>query len=166
MRLSLVVAAAENGTIGSANRLPWHLPDDLKHFKALTLGKPILMGRKTYVSIGKPLPGRTNIVMSRQRGLELPGCRVVGSLSEAIEIAGDAPELCVIGGAELYAQALSSARVIHLTRVHANVPGDAFFPPLDPGEWRERAVARHDADERHAHAFSFVELERVSSPPA
>jgi len=166
MRISLVVAAAENGTIGSDNRLPWHLPGDLKRFKALTLGHPILMGRKTFASIGKPLPGRTNIVMSRQRGLELPGCHVVGSLSDAIEIAGDAPELCVIGGAELYAQALSSAHVIHLTRVHATVPGDVKFPPLEPGEWRERVLARHDSDERHAYAFSFVELQRVSQSPA
>lgn len=162
MRLSLVVAAAENGTIGADNGLPWRLPDDLKRFKALTLGKPILMGRKTFDSIGKPLPGRLNIVMSRQRGLELPECRVVGSLSDAMAVAGDVPELCVIGGAELYAQALSSVDVIHLTRVHASVPGDAFFPSLAPGEWRERLLARHEADERHAYAFSFIELERVS----
>jgi dihydrofolate reductase len=166
MRVSLVVAAAENGTIGTANRLPWHLPDDLKHFKALTLGKPILMGRKTFASIGKPLPGRVNIVMSRQRDLELPGCHVVDSMRAARQVAGDARELCVIGGGELYAQALSSTHVIHLTRVHATIAGDAFFPTLDPSEWQERVIGTHEADERHAYAFSFIELERVSPPLA
>lgn len=160
MRISLVVAAAENGVIGAGNLLPWHLPDDLKHFKALTLGKPILLGRKTYESIGKPLPGRTNIVVSRQRTLELPGCVVVGSIEEGVRAAGDAPELCVIGGAELFRQALSSAHVIHLTRVHATIQGDAFFPNVDPLEWHERIVATHAADERHAFPFSFIELER------
>jgi dihydrofolate reductase len=162
MRISLVVAAAENGVIGADNQLPWHLPDDLKRFKALTIGKPILMGRKTHESIGRPLPGRTNIVISRQQGLTLPGCVVVNSLAQAQAAAGEAVELAIIGGAELYAQALSSAHVIHLTRVHAQLSGDARFPDLSKHEWRERVIATHPPDERHAYAFTFLELERIA----
>ena len=161
MRVSFVVAAAENGVIGSDNQLPWRLPDDLKRFKALTLGKPVLMGRKTFESIGKPLPGRTNIVLTRARDLALPGCVVVNSLPQALEAAGAAAELAVIGGADVYAQALSSADVIHLTRVHATIEGDAVFPALDPHQWAERLIEHHPADERHAFAFSFVDLERT-----
>jgi dihydrofolate reductase len=161
MRVSLVVAAAENGVIGHGNQLPWRLPDDLKRFKALTLGKPVLMGRKTFESIGKPLPGRTNIVISRRSGLMLPGCVVVNSLRQALAAAAGAEELAVIGGADVYAQALSSADVIHLTRVHANIPGDAVFPTLDATQWTERLIERHPADDRHAFAFSFIELERI-----
>lgn len=161
MRISLIVAAAENGIIGDGNRLPWHLPDDLRRFKTLTLGKPILMGRKTHESIGRPLPGRMNIVMTRQSGLEIPGCVVVGSLAAAKAAAGGADELAVIGGAEIYAQALSSASIVHMTRVHASVPGDARFPPLATEEWRERILSTHAADERHAYGFTFVELERI-----
>ncbi|HEY8539872.1 MAG TPA: dihydrofolate reductase [Steroidobacteraceae bacterium] len=162
MRISIVVAAAENGVIGVGNALPWHLPDDLQRFKALTMGKPILMGRKTHESIGRPLPGRTNIVMSRRPGLALPGCIVVSSLQEAKNAAGAAEELVIIGGAELYAQALSFVDVIHLTRVHAHIAGDAYFPPLSASAWRERVIATHPADERHAYGFTFLELERTA----
>lgn len=162
MRLSFVVAAAANGVIGANNKLPWHLPDDLKYFKALTLGKPILMGRKTYESIGRPLPGRTNIVMTRQKDLTIPGCVVVNTVEEAKVAAGDAAELAVIGGAELFVQTLSSADVIHMTRVHADVPGDVKFPALSAHEWRERLIATHAADERHAYAFSFIDFERIA----
>jgi dihydrofolate reductase len=165
MRLSLVVAAAENGVIGAGNKLPWHLPEDLKRFKALTLGKPILMGRKTHESIGRPLPGRLNIVITRQRGLTLPGCTVVNTLAEARAAAVAAEELAVIGGAEVYVQALSSADVIHLTRVHAQVAGDAHFPVLPAGEWHERVIATHPADARHAYPFSFIELQRIAAAP-
>jgi dihydrofolate reductase len=163
MRLSFVVAAAENGVIGNGNQLPWRLPDDLKRFKAITMGKPILMGRKTYESIGKPLPGRTNIVLSRRPDLILPGCIVVDSISAAVAAAGDAAELAVIGGAEVYAQALPSADLIHLTRVHAAIEGDAIFPKLSSREWSERLIEQHPADERHAYEFSFIELERIRS---
>jgi dihydrofolate reductase len=163
MRLSFVVAAAENGVIGDGNQLLWRLPDDLKRFKAITMGKPILMGRKTYESIGKPLPGRTNIVLSRRRDLILPGCVVVDSIPAAIAAAGDVAELAVIGGAEVYAQALPSADLIHLTRVHASIEGDAIFPKLSSREWTERFIERHPADERHAYEFTFIELERIRS---
>jgi dihydrofolate reductase len=163
MRLSLVVAAAENDVIGAGNQMPWRLPDDLKRFKSLTMGKPILMGRKTYESIGKPLPGRTNIVLSRRSDLVLPGCLIVSSLGAAIAAAGDAEELAVIGGAEVYAQALPSADLIHLTRVHVTIEGDAIFPKLSSREWTERFIERHAVDERHVHEFSFLELERIRS---
>lgn len=162
MRISLIVAAAENGVIGAGNKLPWHLPDDLKRFKALTMDKPILMGRRTFESIGKPLPGRNNIVMTRQPGLKLPGCTTVSTFAEARRAAGDAAELAVIGGGEVYVQTLPFADVVHLTRVHARIEGDAFFPPLPRAEWRERVIASHPADDRHAYAFSFLEIERVT----
>jgi dihydrofolate reductase len=161
MRVAIVVAAAENGVIGAGNQMPWRLPDDLKRFKALTLGKPVVMGRKTYESIGKPLPGRANIVISRRSDLQLQGCTVVNSVPAAMAAAGDAQEIAIIGGAEIYAQALSSTDVVHLTRVHTTLAGDAWFPALDPAEWRERLIERHPADERHAFAFSFIEAQRI-----
>lgn len=160
MLICLVVAAAQNDVIGDRNALPWRLPDDLKRFKAITVGKPVLMGRKTYESIGRPLPDRPNIVISRQPDLAIPGCAVVGSLDEAIEAAGDAPELMVIGGAELYRQVLPRADVIFLTRVHADVPGDTRFPPIVWDDWNEVHSEYHPADERHAHAFTFLKLAR------
>jgi dihydrofolate reductase len=161
--ISIIVAAAQNGAIGSNNRLPWHLPDDLKRFKALSLGKPIVMGRRTFDSIGRPLPGRTNIVVSRQAGLALEGVLVVQSLDAALAAAGSVPEIVVIGGAEIFRQVLPSTDTIHLTRVHALVVGDVFFPELDPAQWREAAVEHHAADERHQYAFSFVTLQRIGS---
>ena len=160
--LSIIVAVADNGVIGSGNRLPWRLPDDLKRFKALSLGKPVVMGRKTFDSIGRPLPGRTNIVISRQPGLEIPGCRVVASIEEALEAAQPAPEVVIVGGADIYRQVLPQVTTIHLTRVHADVAGDVLFPELQPHEWREVAKEYHPADERHAHAFTFSTLERVA----
>jgi dihydrofolate reductase len=160
----IVVAAAQNDVIGDRNALPWRLPDDLKRFKALTIGKPVLMGRKTYESIGKPLPDRPNLVMSRQSGLTIPGCTVVTSLDQALDAAHDitmgASELMVIGGAELYAQVLARTDVIYLTRVHAEVPGDTRFPSIVWDDWNEEQSEYHPADERHAHAFSFLKLTR------
>ncbi len=161
MSLSIVVAVAANGVIGNGNALPWHLPDDLRRFKELTLGKPIVMGRKTHDSIGRALPGRTNIVVSRQDGLSVPGCLLAGSIGQALAAAGDAPEVVLIGGAELYRAALPLVDTIHLTRVHAAVPGDTFFPALDPAQWRETTVGTHPADERHAYAFSYLTLARI-----
>ncbi|HET9447201.1 MAG TPA: dihydrofolate reductase [Steroidobacteraceae bacterium] len=161
--ISIIVAAAENGAIGSDNRLPWHLPDDLRRFKALSLGKPIVMGRRTFDSIGRPLPGRTNIVISRQAGLAIEGAVVAPSLEAALRAAGNAPEIVVIGGAQIFQQVLPRTDLIHLTRVHAHVPGDVFFAKLDPAMWREAAVEHHAADERHQYAFSFVTLQRIGS---
>ena len=159
--ISIIVAVAENGTIGSDNRLPWHLPDDLKHFKALSLGKPVVMGRRTFDSIGRPLPGRTNIVVSRRSELAIEGVLVVHSLDAALKAAASAPETVVIGGAEIFRQVLPRTNTIHLTRVHARVAGDVFFPQLDPAQWREAAVEHHAADERHEYAFSFVTLQKI-----
>ena len=161
--ISIIVAVAQNGVIGTGNRLPWHLPDDLKRFKALSMAKPIVMGRRTFDSIGKPLPGRTNIVVSRQPGLAIEGTIVTPSLDAALVAAGAVPEVVVIGGAEIFRQVLPRTEVIHLTRVHARVAGDVVFPELDPGKWRETAVEHHAADERHQYAFTFVTLERVAS---
>jgi len=159
--LTLIVAVADNGVIGRQNELPWRLPEDLKRFKALTMGKHIVMGRKTFDSIGKPLPGRTNIVITRQADLSVPGCVVVDSLSAALTAAGKVDEVMVIGGGEIYRQALPQADRVHLTAVHAAIDGDARFPVLDAQQWREVTREDYPADERHAHAYSFVTLERV-----
>ena len=163
--ISLIVAAAENGVIGRQGQMPWHLPADLKHFKALTLGHPVVMGRRTFESIGRPLPGRANIVLTAHPTWPAPaGVLVAHSLPEALALAATQPggdEICIIGGGEIYRQALPGADVVHLTEVHTTVPdGDAFFPPLPPREWREETRQRHPADERHAVAYSFVTLRR------
>ncbi len=158
--VSIIVATDERGAIGRDGGLPWRLPDDLKRFKVLTMGKPVVMGRKTWDSIGRPLPGRHNIVISRQVGFEVPGVTVVPSIDDALIVAGDVPEICIIGGAEIYRLALPRADVIHLTRVHAVVDADTYFPALGAGEWDELQVESHSADERHAYAYSCIELRR------
>jgi len=160
MLLSIVVAAAANDVIGDRNALPWRLPDDLKRFKAITMGKPVLMGRKTFESIGKPLVGRTNIVVTRDTHLRLDGCVTVGSIDDALLAAGTAPELMVIGGAELYRQILPRIDLIYLTRVHAQIEGDTRFPEVVWEDWIELESEYHAADERHAHAFTFLKLAR------
>ncbi len=159
-RVALVVAVDEAGTIGRDGALPWRLPSDLRHFKQITMGKPVVMGRKTFESIGRPLPGRENIVLSRDPDYRAEGCRAVGSLQEALAAAGEAEELMVIGGAELYAQALPLAERIYLTRVHARFAGDTFMPRLDPEEWLETRREEHPADARNPYAHTFVVLER------
>jgi dihydrofolate reductase len=160
--ISLVVAVADNGVIGVNNQLPWRLPNDLQRFKALTMGKAIIMGRKTFESIGKPLPGRRNIVVSRSPDLVIDGYDVVNSIQSAIDVTDHGEELMVIGGADIYQQALPMAQRIYLTRVHANIPGDANFPRLG-AEWREVSCEDCVADERHAYPYSFVILERVAT---
>ena len=161
MRLSIVVAASQNNVIGKGNQLPWRLPDDLKRFKALTMGKPIIMGGKTFDSIGKPLPGRLNIVVTRQPTLRIEGVVVVHSADAALAAAGAVEEAVLVGGADLYQQLLPRTDVVHLTRVHTMVDGDAFLPELSPDKWRETAREEHAADERHAFAFTYLTLERV-----
>ena len=163
MLVSILVATDERGAIGRDGALPWHLPNDLKRFKALTMGKPVVMGRRTWASIGRPLPGRQNIVVTRQDGFVAPGATVVGSLDAAIAAAGDVPEVCIIGGGELYRLALPRADLIHLTRVHATVAADTFFPALEAGQWREVSREDHAADGNHAYPYSFVELRRSAS---
>jgi dihydrofolate reductase len=162
--LELVVAVAENDVIGRGNRLPWHLPADLRHFKSLTLGKPILMGRRTYESIGKALPGRVNIVLSRSPDFAPRDCVVVKTLDAARIAAGTQPALMVIGGAEIYRQCLPAAGRIHLTLVHTRIEdGDTLFAGWRGDEWKESSRERHEADDKNAHAHSFVTLERIVS---
>ena len=162
MLVSLAVAMSENRVIGRDNNLPWHLPADLGHFKALTLGKPIIMGRKTYESIGRPLPGRQNIVLTRDSTFQAPGCDLCASLEEALQLAGDAPEVVIIGGGALYEAVLEMAHRIYLTEVHADIQGDTWFPELDPSDWTEVSRNRHAADERNSLDYSFVILERAN----
>ena len=158
--LELVVAVAENDVIGRANQLPWHLPADLKHFKALTLGGHVLMGRRTYESIGKALPGRTNLVLSRSAGFRPGDCTVVTTLGEARIACGTPATLMVIGGADIFQLCLPLARRIHLTLVHARIEGDTFFGGWRGAEWSEASREWHTADDKNAYALSFVTLER------
>jgi dihydrofolate reductase len=158
--ITVVVAADRRGVIGRAGGLPWHLPNDLKRFKRITMGKPIVMGRRTWDSIGKPLPGRHNIVISRQRGLAAAGATFVHSLDDALRAAGPVPEVCVIGGADIFRAALPDARTVELTVVEAEVDGDTFLPPLDPADWVEVMREPHAVDERHAYPYTFVTLHR------
>ncbi|MGC3961761.1 MAG: dihydrofolate reductase [Rhodocyclaceae bacterium] len=158
-RIALIAAVADNGVIGRDNTLPWRLSDDLKRFKALTLGHPIIMGRKTWDSLGRPLPGRHNIVITRQAGLRLEGATVVHSLDEAMLAAGDVPQVFVIGGAQLYAAALPHANTLHITEVHATVEGDAHFPPITG--FAETHRESHAANDRNEHAFDFVDYARA-----
>jgi dihydrofolate reductase len=136
MRITLVVAVSDNGVIGRNGGLPWRLPEDLRRFRELTLGKPVLMGRRTYESIGRPLPGRRNVVISGRPGLEIDGCEVAASPEEALALIDEAGEAMVIGGEAIYRHFLPQAQRIHRTRVHATVEGDAFFPELDGKDWR------------------------------
>lgn len=167
--LAIIVAVAENGVIGRGNALPWHLPEDLRHFKRVTMGKPIVMGRRTYESIGKPLPGRTNIVITRNPAFQAPGVEVVSSFQQALRLAEriaaqeGVQEVVVIGGAEVYAAALPLAERLYLTEVHASVEGDAVLPPIDWAQWRETSRERHAAQTPEHHAFSIVCYQRAAT---
>jgi dihydrofolate reductase len=162
IRIVFVVAMARNGIIGRDGQMPWHLPDDLKRFKALTLGKPVLMGRKTYDSIGKPLVERRNIVLTRNLCWEAPQVIVVHTLEEALRQARPARELMVIGGADIFSMCVPLCSRIELTLIDADIEGDTRFVALEPSEWREAARESHPADQRHAYAFDFRTLERIS----
>jgi dihydrofolate reductase len=157
--IALIAAMASNHVIGRDNALPWRLPADLKRFKALTMGKPILMGRRTFESIGKALPGRENFVVTRDRAYEAVGCRVFTDLDAAIA-AADERELMVIGGAQIYAQTLALAQRLYLTLVQAEVRGDVMFPEIDRAQWRVVSDETHRADERHEFEFRFVDYLR------
>ena len=165
--LALIAAVAANGVIGRGNALPWHLPGDLAYFKRATMGKPIIMGRLTYDSIGRPLPGRTNIVISRSADFAPPGVRAVASLDEALALAADvalidgSSEAVVIGGAQIYAAALPRVQRLYLTEVHAEVEGDVYFPDIDWTHWRELSRERHSAEPPNPFDYSFVVYERV-----
>jgi len=159
--ISLIVAMARNGVIGRDNRLPWRLPADLAHFKAVTMGKPMVMGRKTWESLPGLLPGRRHIVVTRDPDYRADDCTLVHSLEQAIAAAGDVPEVMIVGGGTIYKEMLPRADRLYLTLVDVAVEGDARFPRIDFSEWRECARESHPADERNAHAYTFVELERV-----
>ena len=158
--ISLIVAASENNVIGVQGELPWRLSDDLRRFKAVTMGKPIVMGRKTFESIGKPLPGRQNIVITRQAEFVADGCDVVTSIEDAVATAGDADEIMIIGGSEIYALFLPAADRLYLTRVHAEIDGDAFLPAIGEGDWQLVDSERYPADERNEFDYSFMTYER------
>ena len=164
MKVGLIVAIAENGIIGRENGLPWRLSSDLQYFKKTTLGKPIVMGRKTYESIGRPLPGRTNIIVSRNQDYRQNGCTVAHSLKQAIACAGETEAVMIIGGAQLYEEALSlePPLVTHLyvTEVHHFIEGDVSFPSINKAQWRELRRERHSADDKNEYDYSFVVYEK------
>ena len=158
--MTLIVAVADNGVIGRDNTLPWHLPEDLKRFKRLTMGKPIVMGRKTFESIGKPLPGRQNIVLTRDANYHRDGVTVVHDVDAALRAAGEAAEIMIIGGADLFRLFLPCAGRVHLTRVHGDIAGDVRWPALDGREWCVVERETHAADERHVYAMTFEVWEK------
>jgi dihydrofolate reductase len=159
MTIYIVVAIAANNAIGKNNQLLWHLPNDLKHFKEITTGHTVIMGRKTYDSVGKPLPKRRNIVVTRQ-AIGIPGCEVASSLQEAMELGKTGGDLYVIGGAEIYKQALPITDYIYLTIVHQDFEADTFFPEINPEEWLEIGREYHQPDERNSLPYSFITLKR------
>jgi dihydrofolate reductase len=154
---------ARNGVIGAKGAIPWHLPNELKRFRSITMGHHLIMGRRTWESIGRPLPGRTSVVVTRQRGYRAPGVVIAHSLDEAIARCGGDDEIFVIGGAELYAQALARATRLYRTLVEADVEGDTWMPELDGSGWRETASESFAADERHAHPYRCSVHERIGT---
>ncbi|WP_372743077.1 dihydrofolate reductase [Neptunomonas sp.] len=167
MRLSMIVAQAQNRVIGRQNKLPWYLPGDLKYFRQVTMGKPVIMGRKTYESIGKPLPGRLNVVITRDTAYQLEGAKVVHSLAEAVELSESqafidgVEEAMVIGGEQIYAQALPLVERLYVTQVHAEVEGDAFFPELVLSDWAEQGRDDFEAEGPNPYDYSFVVYQRA-----
>jgi len=162
MIISLIVAASENNVIGRDGGIPWHLPDDFKFFREKTEGHPIIMGRKNYESIGRVLPDRHNIIISRQMDFQAEGCEIVSSLDEAINLASkdEKEEIFVIGGGQIYEMAMALADRIYLTRVHTELEGDVFFPEIPEDEWKEVSREDHPADEKHNHSFTIYVYER------
>jgi len=161
MLISLIVAMDQKGVVGIKNTLPWRLSADLKYFKSVTMGKPIIMGRKTHESIGKPLPGRRNIVITRNRDYISAGCEICHNLAEALTLCADEPEAVVIGGRDIFIAAIDRADRIYLTEVHADVLGDTFFPVFDRIDWREVERTAYPADEKNEYPYSVVVLDRI-----
>ncbi|MFO7924370.1 MAG: dihydrofolate reductase [Bacteroidales bacterium] len=158
--VSIIVAMGRNRVIGRDNSLVWHLPADLKHFRDTTMGKPVIMGRKTYESMGAPLPGRTNIVVSRKENYRVPDCLVAGSLEEALELAGDVQEVFIAGGGEIYRQAIPLADRMYITVIDHDFAGDTRFPEFPEREWKITDRRRHEADHRNKHAMEFLTYEK------
>ncbi len=161
MKLSLIVAMDRNGVIGAKGDLPWKLSADLQNFKKLTMGKPIVMGRKTHESIGKPLPGRENIILTRDTHYQAEGCTVLQSPDELLKHCNNADEVMITGGAEIYRTTLKQATHLYLTEVHTEVEGDTFFPEFDHSEWKELSREGFKANEKNEFDYSFVLLERI-----
>lgn len=161
MIISLIAAMDRNRLIGNKNQLPWHLPADFAHFKSVTMGKPVVMGRKTFESIGKPLPGRTNIVLSRNPDTKIEGVVCVSSFEEAVAAVPDAEEIMVIGGSSIYKMLLPKVDRMYLTYVEGEFSGDAWFPQFDKSQWREIEVKTRKADEKNAYDCCFVTLEKT-----
>jgi len=161
MLIAIVAAMDRQRLIGDGDRLPWRLPADMRRFRALTMGKPIIMGRRTHASIGKALPGRRNIVLSRNRGYRAPGCEVVADLAQGLLCCADAPELMIIGGAQLYSEALPRAQRMYLTLLDGSFEGDTWFPEYDRNQWREIHRENFSAGADAPCAYSFVDLERA-----
>jgi dihydrofolate reductase len=161
--ISQIVAMTENRVIGRDNAMPWHLPADLAHFKQTTLGKPIVMGRKAHEAIGRPLPGRRNIVMTRNPDYAAAGCDVVHSAEQALAAAGDVGEVAIIGGEDIYRLFLPVTNLIHLTLIHAELEGDTWFPALDEGAWRIVEEQERPADARNPYRMTFQRLERIET---
>ncbi|MBL4577435.1 MAG: dihydrofolate reductase [Flavobacteriales bacterium] len=160
MTITIIAAVSENGVIGNDNKLIWHLPADLQHFKSMTSDHHVIMGRKTYDSMGKPLPNRTNIVISRQKDLKIEGCLVAGSLEEAIKMVKDDDQPFICGGAEIYREALGIANKMYLSRIQASFAGDTSFPEIDENVWKERSRLNVEADSVNKYAFAIVVYER------
>lgn len=156
MTLSIIVAAAENNVIGGNNQLLWHLPNDMKWFRTVTTGHAVIMGRKTHESMGRLLPNRRNIIISRNPDLIIEGADVAGSIADAIQLVSDETEVFIIGGGEIYKQAWRMADKLYLTRVHVEKEGDTLIPEISPDEWTEESCESHSADEKHPFAYSFI----------
>lgn len=160
MIVSIIVAAAENNVIGGNNQLLWRLPNDLKRFKSITTGHTVIMGRKTYDSMGRALPDRRNIIISRDAGLKIEGCETANSLEDAFQSAADEKEVFVIGGEQIYKQAWDKADRLYLTRVHTEKEGDTFIPEIRADQWTEESRDSHPADGKHPYAYSFIVYKR------
>jgi dihydrofolate reductase len=160
MKISIIVAFDENRLIGRNNELPWRLPADLKFFKSVTMGHPIIMGRKTFESIGRVLPGRTSVIVTRQQDYTAPGCVVVNSLKEALEKCGSQEQAFIIGGAELFQHALPLASDLYITEIHHRFEGDTWFPEIRKDQWQEISVENHKADDRNQWDYTFIHLKR------
>ncbi|WP_220719081.1 type 3 dihydrofolate reductase [Agarivorans litoreus] len=161
MKVAMIAAMAKQRVIGKDNQMPWHLPADLKHFKAVTMGKPVIMGRLTYQSIGRPLPGRLNIVVSRNVDLAIEGVTVVNTVQAALDLVEDEDEVMIIGGGNIYQQCLVFADTLYLTFIEKDVEGDAHFPDYQQYQWQQLASEKHLADEKNPYNYEFVTLARV-----
>jgi dihydrofolate reductase len=162
MNLSIIVALSENNVVGINNQLPWHLSADLKRLKSITMGHHLIMGRKTFESIGKPLPGRTNVIITHNKEYKAEGAVVVSSVKEALETAKNDSEAFIFGGGEVFKETLPMVNKIYMTKIHQTFNGDTFFPELKSNEWKETFREEHQPDEKNQYRYSFINLERVS----